>query len=100
MVSGLNAEDLLQILDQGACSNPMFRLKGSNMSNGVYEPHFPLKHAQKDMRFALGLGDELGQSLPVAAAANEVYKRVKKEYGDHDFSAVIEGSKSSSDTSK
>ena len=29
----------------------------------------------KDMRFALGLGDELGQALPLAAAANEGERR-------------------------
>jgi glyoxylate/succinic semialdehyde reductase len=37
------------------------------------------------------LGDQLGQSLPVSAAANELFKRARGEgHGDEDFSAVVE----------
>ena len=43
-------ECMTQVLDLGAMSNPMFRAKGPNMITGNYAPHFPLKHAQKDMR--------------------------------------------------
>lgn len=43
------------------------------MIQGSYPPAFPLKHQQKDMRLALALGDENSVSMPVAAAANEVY---------------------------
>lgn len=42
------------------------------MIEGKFSTAFPLKHQQKDMRLALALGDEVAQSLPVAAAANEV----------------------------
>jgi 3-hydroxyisobutyrate dehydrogenase-like beta-hydroxyacid dehydrogenase len=36
-------------------------------------------------------GDELNQPLPVAAAANEAYKRAKAAgHGDADFAAVYE----------
>lgn len=52
--------------------NPMFKMKGPSMIDGKYTTAFPLKHQQKDMRLALALGDELAQSMPVAAAANEV----------------------------
>jgi glyoxylate/succinic semialdehyde reductase len=37
------------------------------------------------------LGDKLGVSLPVTAAANEAYKRARQVgRGDEDFSAVME----------
>lgn len=42
------------------------------MLQGSYNPAFPLKHQQKDMRLALALGDENAVSMPVSAAANEV----------------------------
>lgn len=42
------------------------------MLQSNYSPAFPLKHQQKDIRLALGLGDENALSLPIAAAANEV----------------------------
>lgn len=56
----------------GAMSNPMFALKGPKMKHGVkgYETNFPLEHAQKDIRFAQLLGDELGISMGVSSAAN------------------------------
>ena len=34
-------------------SSPMLKLKGPQMARGKHPPAFPLKHAQKDMRFAL-----------------------------------------------
>uniref|UniRef100_A0A6V1X3J8 6-phosphogluconate dehydrogenase NADP-binding domain-containing protein n=1 Tax=Heterosigma akashiwo TaxID=2829 RepID=A0A6V1X3J8_HETAK len=85
--------DLVQILDQGAMSNPMFRMKGPKMAAGDHAPNFPLKHQQKDMRFAVELGDRLGVALPVAAAANEAFKRARPAHGDLDFSAVYETTK-------
>ncbi len=51
-------------------------LQGPTMAARTYAPAFPLKHQQKDMRLAIALGDNLGQPLPTAAAANELYKQV------------------------
>lgn len=47
-------------------ANPMFALKAPLMHKKNFAPNFPLKHAQKDMRFALGLGDQV--SGPVLCA--------------------------------
>jgi 3-hydroxyisobutyrate dehydrogenase-like beta-hydroxyacid dehydrogenase len=79
---------LLQVLDLGAMANPMFKGKGPNMINKTYAPHFPLKHAQKDMRLALALASDLGVSLPTTDAANQQFLSVLDERGDEDFSAV------------
>ncbi len=46
----IDREQFLQVLDLGAMSNPMFRGKGPNIIKGVFDAHFPLKHAQKDMK--------------------------------------------------
>lgn len=87
--AGLDVEDILEVIDAGAMANPMFRFKGSNIKAGQYEPAFPLKHMQKDLRLALLMGEHFNQSLPVAAVANESFKRAKElGYGDEDFSAV------------
>ncbi|KAH9313309.1 hypothetical protein KI387_028344, partial [Taxus chinensis] len=69
--SGLSQQTLLDVLELGAISNPMFKLKGPAMIQQNFSPAFPLKHQQKDMRLALALGDDVGVSMPVAAAANE-----------------------------
>jgi hypothetical protein len=69
---GLSQEALLEVLDAGAMSCGLFRVKGKQILAGEHPPSFPLKHHQKDMRLALAVGDEVGQPMPVAAAANEV----------------------------
>ena len=72
--AGLEQSALLEILGLGAIANPMFALKGPAIMAHAYPPAFPLKHQQKDLRLALALGEQLGQPLPVAAAANEAFK--------------------------
>ncbi|KAM7496321.1 hypothetical protein LguiA_020735 [Lonicera macranthoides] len=89
--SGLNPHTLLDVLDLGGIANPMFRMKGPTMIGNNYTPAFPLKHQQKDMRLALSLGDENAVAMPVAAAANEAFKKARSVgLGDLDFSAVYE----------
>ncbi|KAK7382011.1 hypothetical protein VNO80_00640 [Phaseolus coccineus] len=70
--SGLNPANLHDVLDLGAISNGMFKLKAPTMLQNSYSPAFPLKHQQKDKRLALALGDANSVSMPVAAAANEM----------------------------
>ncbi|KAK6645824.1 hypothetical protein PHAVU_L001781 [Phaseolus vulgaris] len=87
--SGLNPATLLEVLDIDVISNGMFKLKGPTMLQNSYSPAFPLKHQQKDMRLALALGDENAVSMPIAAAANEAFKKARGlGLGDLDFSAV------------
>ncbi|KAK0589415.1 hypothetical protein LWI29_013995 [Acer saccharum] len=92
--SGLNPHTLLDVLDLGAVSSPLIRGKGPAMLQSNYSPSFPLKHQQKDIRLALGLGDENAISMPIAAAANENFKKARSlGLGDLDFSAVFEAVK-------
>jgi len=88
--AGLNSEELLEILDAGVMANPLFRTKGPRMAAGDFAPAFPLDHAQKDLRLALALADELSQPLAGAAASNETFKRARAlGLGEEDFSAVF-----------
>ena len=89
--AGLEASDLLEVLDSGALANPMFKMKGAQISQGAFATAFPLKHMQKDLRLAVALGDALEQPLPCAAAANESFKRAKAlGLSDQDFCAVFQ----------
>lgn len=89
--SGLSQTTLLDVLELGAIANPMFKLKGPAMIQEKFPAAFPLKHQQKDMRLALALGDEVEVSMPVAAAANEAFKKAKSlGLSDQDFSAVYQ----------
>jgi glyoxylate/succinic semialdehyde reductase len=87
--AGLEAADILEVVDAGAMSNPMFRGKGGMIGKGDYTVAFPLKHMQKDLRLAVLLGDLVDQPLFSASAANEWFKKAKEQgCGDEDFSAV------------
>eukprot|EP00636_Phaeomonas_parva_P001633 CAMPEP_0118872570 /NCGR_PEP_ID=MMETSP1163-20130328/14680_1 /TAXON_ID=124430 /ORGANISM="Phaeomonas parva, Strain CCMP2877" /LENGTH=304 /DNA_ID=CAMNT_0006807771 /DNA_START=170 /DNA_END=1084 /DNA_ORIENTATION=+ len=94
--AGLDPKEVVSVLGQGAMANPMFALKGPKVARPAGErdhaPNFPLKHAQKDVRFALNLAAKEGVELPVAAAANALMMEAMEEYGlgDEDFSAVVE----------
>ncbi len=87
--AGLSQETLLQVLDLGAMANPMFKGKGPNMIAGKFDAHFPLKHAQKDMRLALAMASSVGLTLPTTEAANAQFESVLEAHGDEDFSALI-----------
>jgi 3-hydroxyisobutyrate dehydrogenase-like beta-hydroxyacid dehydrogenase len=88
--AGLDMGDILDVLDQGAVANPMFRLKGPMMVEGGFPVAFPLKHMQKDMGLALLMGDENHQPLYTAGAANFSYLRaIGKGFANEDFSVVL-----------
>lgn len=91
---GLDPNEVVEVVSQGAISAPMYKMKGPAMIKSHYPTAFPLKHQQKDLRLALGLAESVSQSTPIAAAANELFK-VAKSHGlsDQDFSAVIEALK-------
>lgn len=63
--AGLDPQDVLDVISLGAISSPMFTLKGPLMLKEKYDPAFPLKHQQKDLRLALALGDDLSDRKSV-----------------------------------
>jgi len=86
---GLDGQQILEILMSGALANPMFAGKGPMILKGEFPTSFPLKHMQKDLRLAIALGDQLGQPLANAAAANETFKRARQlGLSEEDFAAV------------
>jgi 3-hydroxyisobutyrate dehydrogenase-like beta-hydroxyacid dehydrogenase len=88
--AGLPVDKLVEVLGLGAMASALVQGKGAAITKRSYDAQFSLKHAQKGMRFALALGDELGVAMPVATAANEQFKKARTEHGDEDFSAVLE----------
>nr|ABD28508.2 Hydroxyacid dehydrogenase/reductase; 6-phosphogluconate dehydrogenase, C-terminal-like [Medicago truncatula] len=85
---GLDPKVLVEVISQGAINAPMYSMKGPSMIQSNYPTAFPLKHQQKAT-------ESVSQPIPIAAAANELYKVAKSHgYSDEDFSAVIEALKS------
>ncbi len=50
--------------------------QGPSMKDHKYPTAFPLKHQRKDIELALKYAESKQQSLPVAAATTDLYKKV------------------------
>ncbi|KAM7149160.1 cytokine-like nuclear factor N-PAC isoform 6-T6 [Molossus nigricans] len=88
-VTGQSQQTFLDILNQGQLASIFLDQKCQNILQGNFKPDFYLKYIQKDLRLAIALGDAVNHPTPMAAAANEVYKRAKAlDQSDNDMSAV------------
>jgi len=88
----LEPSQLIEVLSLAAIANPMFALKGPKIAQGDYAPHFPLKHASKDLQFAMEMATERGVPSKMAEAAQHMLTdAITSGHGDKDFSAVHAG---------
>ncbi|XP_015929602.1 uncharacterized protein [Parasteatoda tepidariorum] len=87
-------DTFLAILDLICVNSQMLQEKGKAMKDREYTPDVPLNSQDKDLGLALALADSLNQPLPLSGQVKEIFKRAKLRcYGDHDVSAVIEGTR-------
>ncbi|XP_055008363.1 cytokine-like nuclear factor N-PAC isoform X3 [Periophthalmus magnuspinnatus] len=87
--TGQSQQTFLDILCQGQMASTFVDQKCQNILQGNFKPDYYLKHIQKDLRLAISMGDNANHPTPMAAAANEVYKRAKAlDQSDNDISAV------------
>ncbi|XP_078096925.1 cytokine-like nuclear factor N-PAC isoform X1 [Mustelus asterias] len=88
-IASQSQEVLLYILSQGPLASAFLDQKCQNILQGNFKPDFLLKHIQKDIRLAIAMGDSVNHSTPMAAAANEVFKKAKAlGQSENDMSAV------------
>lgn len=88
--AGLKGESLVEVMQSSMARSGVLDIKAINLLKGDYTPSFPLRLMHKDLSLALELGNQLGVSLPTAAAARETYNYVKgTEKEDLDYSAVM-----------
>ncbi|KAM9471470.1 cytokine-like nuclear factor N-PAC isoform 6-T11 [Salvelinus alpinus] len=87
--TGQSQHTFLDILSHGQMASTFVDQKCQNILQGNFKPDYYLKHIQKDLRLAISMGDTANHPTPMAAAANEVYKRAKAlDQSDNDMSAV------------
>lgn len=93
LAAGLPADRILEVIQCSAVASPVIRAKGKDMlGERVFTPHFPLKHAYKDMRLAVETGAASGIPTPVTKAACDLFGAAwDRGYGDRDISAVLRG---------
>lgn len=84
--NGISKEDMLTIINEGACGNGIIKLKTPAVLSDSYPPAFALKYIVKDLKLAKGAGLKSPLSDPLlktfeAAAADGL--------GEEDLMAVI-----------
>merc|ERR1719464_189381 len=91
---GLNGDKMLEVISQGAIQSPMFSLKGPKMLKKDTSPHFPLKHAHKDMELACDMAMTANVEYSVMETAEKLFRGARDDsdlsVADEDFSAVFE----------
>ncbi|MFV8268309.1 NAD(P)-dependent oxidoreductase [Flavobacterium sp. GT2N3] len=89
--NGVSKEDMLNIINQGACSNGITNIKTPSILNDSYPAAFALKHLVKDLRLA----KEAGLDSPLIHPLYDSYAAAEEEgLGDQDVMAIISSLKS------
>jgi 3-hydroxyisobutyrate dehydrogenase len=84
--SGIRKEDMLSIINEGACGNGITNIKANSILNDSYPAAFALKHLVKDLRLA----KEAGLDSPLITPLYNSYEAAQKEgLGDEDVMAII-----------
>ena len=77
------------LLAEGTASGVAQR-KSGNLISGTYEPQFKLSHELKNLYYALELGQDLEDPLPITAVVFQIYNAGMRQHAEDDMSAVAE----------
>jgi 3-hydroxyisobutyrate dehydrogenase len=89
--SGLDVDNALAILADGAPGSPLVKAVGPRMTSRDYTVHFALELLRKDVSYAIAEAERLGVTLGTAAAAREACDRaIRTGLGEKDFSVMVE----------
>jgi 3-hydroxyisobutyrate dehydrogenase len=89
--SGLDREQALNVLKNGAPGSPLLATISSRMVNRDYTVNFLLNLMSKDLHYAHNAAAEFGVDLTTAANARALFERASRAgYADQDMSAIVE----------
>ena len=84
--NGVAKQDMLTIINEGACGNGISKLKGSAILNNDYPAAFALKHLVKDLRLA----KEAGLDTPLIKPLADSYTAAQQMgLGEEDVMAIM-----------
>lgn len=88
--NGVSREDMLAIVNEGACGNGITKLKSSSILNNSFPAAFALKHLVKDLRLA----KEAGLDAPLINPLFDSFNRAQNMgLGDEDVMAIMKSLK-------
>jgi 3-hydroxyisobutyrate dehydrogenase len=88
--AGIPVEKQLEVILAGSAASGVAQRRGRNLISGSYEPQFKLSHELKDLYYALELGRDLNDPLPITAVVSQIYNEGMREHAEDDMSAVAE----------
>jgi 3-hydroxyisobutyrate dehydrogenase-like beta-hydroxyacid dehydrogenase len=88
--AGLPVEKQLEVILAGGAASGVAQRRSGNLISGSYEPQFKLSHELKDLYYALELGRDLEDPLPITAVISQIYNEGMREHAEDDMSAVAE----------
>jgi 3-hydroxyisobutyrate dehydrogenase-like beta-hydroxyacid dehydrogenase len=88
--AGIPLEKQLEVLLAGGAASRVAEVKSGNLTSRSYEPQFKLSHELKDLYYALELGRDLEDPLPITAVVSQLYNAGMREHAEDDLSAVAE----------
>src|ERR687897_1555047 len=89
-VAGIPVEKQLEGILAGSAASGVAQRRSGNLISGSYEPQFKLSHELKDLYYALELGRDLEDPLPITAVVSQIYNAGMREHAQDDMSAVAE----------
>lgn len=88
--AGLNPEDSLAILGEGAAGSRLVRSKIPKMTGGDFTPQFQLELMEKDLRYFLALAQEMDRPAPIASLVRSQYQAARRaDLGKLDVAAMF-----------
>jgi 3-hydroxyisobutyrate dehydrogenase len=89
-VAGIPVEKQLEVILAGSAASGVAHRGSGNLISGTYEPQFKLSHELKDLYYALELGRDLEDPLPITAVVSQIYNEGMRQHAEDDMSAVAE----------
>ena len=83
---GVDAKDMLEIVNEGGCANGTTKAKTPLILSGNYPPAFSVKNYAKDLRLA----KSTGITTPLAKTLHDTYQAALDKYADEDAMAILE----------
>jgi 3-hydroxyisobutyrate dehydrogenase len=82
--NGIEADTLLNLINNSALANPFMKIKGDAILNNNYKAAFSLKNITKDLR----LVKDIGLSTPMGEAVLKSFSDAEAEFGNEDLIAI------------
>jgi len=87
--SGLNMDDVIALISQGAAGNWFLEQRGPNMTKDIFTPGFKMVLHNKDLNICKNMAADLGVSLPVIDNTLSDYAALLEQgHGDDDISTL------------